>query len=159
MEDNKVIKVGDAVPDFTLKDQNEKEIKLSELRGKRVLLSFHPMAWTGVCTDQMRSLEDKYDEFEKHNTVPLGISVDTVPTKKAWADDMGIQKTSLLSDFWPHGDVARSLGLFKEKSGISERANVLIDETGVVESVRVYPIKDLPDLQEILDHIREVERD
>ena len=71
---------------------------------------------------------------------------------------MGLQKTSMLSDFWPHGNVARSLGLFKEDMGISERANVLIDETGMVESVRVYPIKDLPDLQEILDHIREVER-
>ena len=79
------VKKGDKAKDFTLKDQDGKELHLSDLKGIRVLLSFHPLAWTSVCADQMTSLEKARSRFEKHNTVALGISVDTVPSKKAWA--------------------------------------------------------------------------
>lgn len=73
------IKVGDKAKDFTLKDQNGKELRLSELKGKKVLLSFHPLAWTSVCSKQMQSLEKNQAIFNKLNTVALGMSVDTVP--------------------------------------------------------------------------------
>jgi peroxiredoxin len=147
-------KKGEAAPNFILKDQNGKEFRLSELRGKRVLLSFHPLAWTGVCAKQMQSLEDNADIFESLNTVPVGISVDSVPTKKAWAEKLGIKRVRLLSDFWPHGGVARQYGLFQQKDGISQRANVILDENGKVIFSRVYKLGQLPDIQEIIELLK-----
>ena len=147
-------KVGDLAKDFVLKDQNDKEFKLSEQRGKRVLLSFHPMAWTGVCAKQMQSLEANKETFDSLNTVAVGLSVDSGPSKKAWADTLGIKNTSLLADFWPHGGVAKLYGLFRERSGISERSNVLVDENGKIVFVKVYPIPELPDINEIIDFIK-----
>jgi peroxiredoxin len=82
--------------------------------------------------------------------VALGVSVDSVPCKTAWAEKLKIKKTRLLCDFWPHGKLAKSLGLFRESNGFSERANVIIDEKGRVLHVKVYPIRELPDLEEIL---------
>ena len=147
-------KVGDLAKDFVLKDQNDKEFKLSEQKGKRVLLSFHPMAWTGVCAKQMQSLEANKEAFDSLNTVAVGLSVDSGPSKKAWADTLGIKNTSLLADFWPHGGVAKLYGLFRERSGISERSNVLVDENGKIVFVKVYPIPELPDINEIIDFIK-----
>ncbi len=145
-----VIKTGDEAKDFTLSDQDGKDISLSGFKGKKVLLSFHPLAWTKVCADQMKSLEKNRARFEKLNTVALGMSVDTVPSKKAWAKELGIKNTRLLSDFWPHGEVAQSYGIFREKEGISERANIIVDENGKVRFVKVYPIGQLPDIEEII---------
>lgn len=145
---------GEAAPDFVLKDQEGKEFRLSDLRGRRVLLSFHPLAWTGVCAKQMQSLEDNAETFESLNTVAVGISVDSVPTKKAWAEQLGIRKVRLLSDFWPHGGVARLYGLFRETDGISQRANVIVDQNGTVIFSRVYELGELPDIQEIIKVIR-----
>ena len=145
------IKIGDKLNDFSLKDQNGKDIKLSELRGKKVLLSFHPLAWTAVCAIQMKSLEDNRADFEKLNIVPLGLSVDAPPAKKSWAKELGIANISLLSDFWPHGGLAKELGLFRDKDGISERANILLDEEGKVIWMKVYPLHEVPDIKEILD--------
>ena len=141
------IKIRDTAKDFTLSDQDGKEVKLSEFKGKKVLLSFHPLAWTKVCTEQMKPLEENRERFERHNTVALGMSVDTVPSKKAWAKELGIKNTRLLSDFWPHGKVAQLYGIFREKEGISERANIIIDENGKVMFVKVYT--QLPDIEEI----------
>jgi peroxiredoxin len=150
------VKVGDMAKDFVLKDQNDKEFKLSEHRGKRVLLSFHPMAWTGVCAQQMQSLEANKETFDSLNTLAVGLSVDSAPSKKAWADTLGIKNTSLLADFWPHGGAAKLYGLFRERSGIAERANVLVDENGKIVFVKVYPIPELPDISEIIDFIRKL---
>ena len=144
------VKIGDKAKDFTLKDQDGKELHLSDLKGKRVLLSFHPLAWTSVCADQMKSLEKARSRFEKHNTIALGISVDTVPSKKAWAKELGIKNTRLLSDFWQHGEVAQLYGIFREKDGFSERANIIVDEKQQVIFVKVYPIAQLLDIEEII---------
>src|SRR3990172_8538562 len=126
------VKEGEAAEDFTLRDQDGKEVRLSDFKGKKVLLSFHPLAWTKVCADQMKSLDKNRSRFEKLNTMALGLSVDTVPSKKAWAKELGIKDTRLLSDFWPYGEVARSYGIFREKEGFSERANIIVDEKGQV---------------------------
>jgi peroxiredoxin len=147
-------KVGDTAGDFTLKDQNGEEFRLSEQRGKRVLLSFHPAAWTGVCADQMKSLEANQSAFESLNTVAVGLSVDSIPSKKAWADSLGIKKTPLLADFWPHGGVAKLYGIFREKNGISERANIILDEKGKIVFFKIYPISELPDIKEIVEFLK-----
>jgi peroxiredoxin len=149
-------RVGDKANGFSLLDQNSKEFKLSKSRGKRVLTSFHPLAWTSVCAEQMKSLEKNKKAFDSLNTVAVGVSTDTVPSKKAWAESLGIKSTRLLSDFWPHGKVVRAYGLFRKDDGISERANVIIDEKGTVAFIKVYPIGKLPDIDEILDVLRKM---
>lgn len=146
----KLIAVGDQAPDFSLKDNHDVRVRLSDYRGKKVLLSWHPLAWTGVCTDQMRSLEANWDAFQKLNTVPLGLSVDPQPCKKAWASALALTNLSIPSDFWPHGKVAQDYGIFIEEKGISQRANIIVDENGIVKWVKVYPISQLPDINEVL---------
>ena len=149
MEQMRPIEAGEMAPGFTLKDQDGKLHTLKEMSGRRVLLSFHPLAWTGVCAKQMQSLEAQFERFAALGAVPLGVSIDTTFSKHAWAKSLGIEKVRLLSDFWPHGGLAKALGLFREGDGFSERANVLLDEEGKVLWVKVYPIPELPDLEEI----------
>ncbi len=144
---------GDVAPGFTLKDHHNEQCTLGEFAGRRVLLSFHPLAWTRVCGQQMKALEDNYDRLGELNTVPVGVSVDAVPTKHAWAKELGIKRLRLLSDFWPHGGVAAQYGLFREKEGFTERANVIIDTDGTVALCKVYDIPELPDLDEIIDFV------
>jgi len=148
------IQVGDTFGDFSLKSHTEALIDTATLTGKKILLSFHPLAWTEVCAKQMQSLEANHEAFQSLNTIPLGFSVDAVPCKKAWAKSLGIEKTDLLADFWPHGGIAAKLGLFIDKFGFSERANVILDEQRKAIFVKVYPIKELPDINEVLDFLK-----
>ena len=149
------IKLGSTAPDFTLKDHNGADFRLSGAKGKRVILSFHPLAWTGVCADQMQALERNMGVFTSLNTVAVGISVDSVPSKKAWAESLNIEKVPLLSDFWPHGYVAQLYGIFRDKDGFSQRANIVLDERGKVIFSKVYEISQLPDFDEIIKLLRE----
>ena len=98
----------------------------------------------------MVSLEEHFDRFNELNTVALGIGVDSSPSNKAWAKSLNIEKTILLADFWPQGEVARLYGVFRDKDGFSERANILIDENQTVVFARLYPISQLPDIEEII---------
>ena len=145
---------GTKAPDFKLKDQDGKIVNLSALQGKKVLLSFRPLAWTAVCTDQMKSLENNFDKLAELNIVALGIGVDSAPSNKAWARSMNIKKTRLISDFWPHGEVSKLFGAFREADGFSERANILIDENGIIVFTRLYPTGQLPDIQEIINFLK-----
>ena len=154
MAEQTVLAVGMSAKDFILSDQNGQAFRLSEFRGKKILLSFHPLAWTSICATQMQDLEKNTDRFEKSNTVAVGLSVDSVPCKKAWADSLGIKGTRLLADFWPHGKVAKSFGVFRAENGFSERCNIIVDEKGKILFVKVYPLKQLPEIKEIIDIIR-----
>ena len=145
-----MIAVGIKAPDFTLKDQNGKTVKLSNLKGKKVLLSFKPLAWTSVCQDHIKLLEENHLRFDKLNTIAFGIGVDSVPSNKAWAKSMDIKNTRLLSDFWPHGEIAQIYGVFRDQDGYSERANIIVDEEQKVVFAKIYPTSQLPDFEEIL---------
>ncbi len=151
-----MISIGSRVPDFTLEDDQGNKVSLSDFRGKKVLLSWHPLAFTSVCTDQMRALDANRDKFASLNTVALGMSVDPQPAKAAWAKVLCLKDTRLLSDFWPHGKVAQDQELFLEDAGISGRANILVDEEGKVAWAKEYPISQLPDIEEVLRAIAEV---
>lgn len=144
-----IIDLGLEIPDFSLKDQNNEEVRLSDFKGRNILLSFHPLAWTRICTEQMNRIDVRMDLFGKLNTVPFGISVDPVPSKRAWSRDMGIERLRLLSDFWPHGAFAGELGIFREKEGFSERANILLNEKHEVIFRKIYKLDEQPDLREI----------
>ena len=142
--------------DFILKDHNKEEFKLSDFKGKNILLSFHPLAWTGVCAEQMKSLENNYDTFRELNTVAVGINVDSIPSKNAWAKSLNIKNTRLLSDFLPHGEVANLYKIFREKEGFSERANIIVDENQNIKFVKIYDISQLPDINEIIDFLKKI---
>ncbi|MGB8780731.1 MAG: redoxin domain-containing protein [Candidatus Bathyarchaeia archaeon] len=150
------LKVGDNSKDFSLPDQDEQEFTLSKFKGKRVLLSFHPAAWTSVCAEQMKSLEHNKKIFDSLNTIAVGVSVDTVPSKKAWAKSLRIKHTRLLSDFWPHGKVAELYGIFRTKEGFSERANIIIDESQKIVFFKIYKLGQLPDIREIIDFLKKM---
>ena len=148
------MKVGEKVPNFVLKDQNNEEFNLYEIKDKMILLSFHPLAWTGVCAKQMQSLEARKDQFDELGAVAIGISVDSDPSKKAWAQELGIKDTRLLADFWPHGEVSKQLGLFLEERGVSKRANVIVGENKEIVFMKIYEMSTLPNLDEITDFMR-----
>lgn len=148
-----MIMVGEVAPDFKLLDQNGEEVSLSKFRGKKVLLSWHPLAWTSVCTDQMRALDRNYKLFDEKNTVVLGLSVDPQPSKSAWAKALCLGDLRILADFHPLGEVAKAYGVFSDIYGASKRANILIDEDGKVLWAKKYEIPQLPDVGEILARI------
>ncbi len=150
------LQVGDKAREFALTDQDNREFKLSDFKSRRILLSFHPLAWTSVCAEQMKSLEKTKETFDSLKTTAVGISIDTVPSKKAWADSLSIKNTRLLSDFWPHGKVAKLYGIFRQGDGFSERANIIIDENQRVTFFKIYKLGQLPDIEEIVNVLRKI---
>jgi mycoredoxin-dependent peroxiredoxin len=126
------IAVGDAAPDFSLHDQNNEQITLSRYRGDRaVLVVFYPLAFTGVCTGELSRVRDDLPAFQNDAVQVLAISVDSIYAHKIFADREGYE-FPLLSDFWPHGGVARSYGAFDDAKGVAERGTFLIDRAGIV---------------------------
>lgn len=144
-----MIKLGDQARDFSIPDQNGNTVRLSSFPGRRVILSFHPLAWTRICAEQMKALEANREAFDALGAVALGISVDSIPCKRAWAGSLGIRETRLLADFWPHGEVAQSYGVFDGAKGYSRRANIVVDEAGSVIFAAEYPATTVPDMQDV----------
>jgi peroxiredoxin len=102
----------------------------------------------------MKGLEKHFEDFKKLNTVAVGINVDSIPSKKAWAESLGLKNIKILSDFWPHGKIAKLYKLFRENDGFSERANIIVNENQLIEFVRKYELSELPDINEILTYLR-----
>ncbi|MEH0971799.1 peroxiredoxin [Micromonospora sp. CPCC 205546] len=126
------IEVGAEAPDFVLKDQNNQEVRLSDFRGKRtVLLVFYPLAFTGICQGELCEVRDNLNDYVNDDVQVLTVSVDSVYAHKIWADKEGYQ-FPLLADFWPHGAVAQSYGVFNDVAGIANRGTFVIDKAGVV---------------------------
>jgi peroxiredoxin (alkyl hydroperoxide reductase subunit C) len=126
------IEVGAVAPDFVLKDQNNQEVRLSDFRGRRnVLLVFYPLAFTGTCQGELCSVRDNLSDFANDDVQILTVSVDSPYSHKVWAEREGYD-FPLLADFWPHGAVARSYGVFDEERGIANRGTFLVDRDGVV---------------------------
>ena len=123
-----VIQVGATAPDFTLSDHHGEEHTLSELVNEGpVALVFFPLAFSGICTGELCELRDNLAVFNDAKVRLFGVSVDSVFSLKAWAEQEGYE-FSILSDFWPHGAVAREYGAFVEERGIATRATVIIGE-------------------------------
>jgi peroxiredoxin len=130
-----VVDVGAKAPEFTLKDYNNQKVSLSSFLGQKpVLLVFYPFAFSGICTGELCRLRDDFSSFE--GVQVLGVSVDTPYSLKVWAQQEGFQ-FPLLSDFWPHGEVAQAYGAFNEKAGMANRGTFLVDGTGVVRFAQV----------------------
>ncbi|MFB9685534.1 peroxiredoxin [Amycolatopsis plumensis] len=131
------VKVGSEAPDFTLNDYNKQPVQLSSFRGdKPVLLVFYPFAFSGICTGELCQLRDEFADYDNKGVQVLGVSVDTPFALKAWAEKEGYQ-FPLLSDFWPHGEVAQAYGVFNSDAGLAVRGTFLIDKDGVVRFAEV----------------------
>ncbi|WP_336991560.1 peroxiredoxin [Leucobacter sp. VD1] len=123
-----VLEVGAQAPDFTLSDQHGEELTLSEMVAEGpVALVFFPFAFSGICTGELCELRDNLSIFADSKVRLLGISIDSVYALQAWAQQEGYE-FSILSDFWPHGEVARQYGAFVEEAGIATRATLIIGE-------------------------------
>jgi peroxiredoxin len=131
------VEVGSQAPDFTLNDYNKQAVTLSSFRGdKPVLLVFYPFAFSGICTGELCQLRDEFADYDGQGVQVLGVSVDTPFSLKAWAEQQGYQ-FPLLSDFWPHGEVAKLYGVFNEGAGLAVRGTFLIDKAGIVRFAEV----------------------
>jgi peroxiredoxin len=149
------IAVGQPAPDFTLKDQSQKEVKLSQYLGKNVVLIFYPLDFSPVCTNEHACFVNDMKRFEQLNAQVLGLSVDSAWAHKAFAEKMGIHYP-LLSDFQPRGAVADKFGVYLAEKGITGRAIVIIDKKGNVSWIKNYDIPVVPDLKELSEALARV---
>ncbi|HEY3531480.1 MAG TPA: peroxiredoxin [Nocardioides sp.] len=142
--------VGSAAPDFTLRDQFGQDVTLSSFVGRKaVALVFFPWAFSNVCTSEMAGIRDRLDEFLTFDTEVLAISTDPTYSLRVFADTDGLN-FPLLSDFWPHGHVASSYGVFDGELGVARRSSFVIDRDGIVRwSVH----NELPDARDLGDHL------
>ncbi len=144
------VKVGDHAPDFTLPAVSGEKVSLSQFQGKKnVVLSFVPAAWTPVCSDQWPGYNIAKDIFSRYDTILLGITVDNIPTLFAWTNQMGQLWFPVLSDFWPHGAVAKRYGVLRS-NGVSERALLIIDKAGIIRYIDVHDINKRPPLEDLM---------
>jgi peroxiredoxin len=125
------LEVGTTAPDFTLRNQFGEDVSLADFRGKRVVVMFYPFAFTGICTGELCEIRDRRVDLDNDDTVTLSISCDSPATLKAFAEAEGLTH-QLLSDFWPHGEVARAYGAFWEETGFATRAAYVLDRDGVI---------------------------
>lgn len=126
------IQPGASAPDFTLTDHHRREVSAGALwRDRSVLLVFYPFAFSPVCDGELCQVRDELEQYQAAGTQVVGVSVDTPFALHAWAEQRGFG-FPLLSDFWPHGEVARSYGVFDERLGVALRGTFLIDRGGAV---------------------------
>lgn len=143
-----MIEVGQEAPDFTLNDERGEPVTLSSFRGERnVVLVFFPGAFSGVCTAQLTSLGGAEDRLASGDAKVLGISVDSHHTNAAFAESIGLTRTTLLADFHPKGEVARRYGVWSEEYGVARRATFAVDRSGVVRSAALLEPLVVPDEQ------------
>lgn len=124
--------VGACAPAFSLRDQNGAEVSLADHLGRRhVLLVFYPWAFSGICTGELTEIRDDLGRFVTEDVQVLTVSCDAMFSLRAYADRDGYF-FPLLSDFWPHGAVARAYGVFDEHLGVARRGTFLIDPEGTI---------------------------
>ncbi|WP_066944468.1 peroxiredoxin [Streptomyces lushanensis] len=156
------IEVGAPAPDFELKDNHGRTVRLSDFRtakggadgadgaGKNVVLLFYPFAFTGVCTGELCALRDELPSFVNEDTQLLAVSNDSIHTLRVFAEQEGLEYP-LLSDFWPHGEVSRAYGVFDEEKGCALRGTFILDKDGIV---RWSILNGLPDARDLGDYVK-----
>ncbi|KIS27395.1 peroxiredoxin [Arthrobacter sp. SPG23] len=133
-----VPEVGELAPDFELVNQYGEPVRLSDLRGRNVVVVFYPFAFSGICTGELCEIRDNLSLFEDANATVLALSVDSKFTLRAYGEKEGYG-FDLLADFWPHGGVASQYGVFDPNSGMAQRGTFIIDADGIVRYVVVNP--------------------
>lgn len=147
---------GTKAPDFTLPATPDQKVSLSEFRGHPVVLVFYPADWSPVCGDQLTLYTELKEEFDLHDAILLGISVDGIWCHLAFHHDRKY-RMSLLSDFEPKGAVARLYGVYREKEGTSERALYVIDREGIIRWSYLSPVGVNPGADGILKALEDLD--
>ncbi len=148
------IEVGTPAPDFVLKDNHGRTVRLSDFRGpgdaRHVVLLFYPFAFTGVCTGELRALSDELPRFVNDDVQLLAVSTDSIHTLRVYAEQEGFEYP-LLSDFWPHGEASRAYGVFDEDKGCAVRGTFVVDKAGIV---RWSVVNGLPDARDPAEYLK-----
>ena len=149
MSETTAVSVGQEAPDFALKDQHGQLVRLSSFRGKKAtLIVFYPWAFSRVCGGELQQLRDQHDSLFGDEVELLAISCDAMYSLRVYADEQNFTY-SLLSDFWPHGEVAKAYGVFSDEVGISLRGTFLVDTDGIV---RWSVLNGIPDARDVEDY-------
>lgn len=147
------LELGGPAPDFTLRDQFGQDVTLSSYRGtKAVAILFYPAAFSGVCTGEMAGVRDRLAEFLTFDTEVVAVSCDAMFSLRAFADSDGLN-FPLLSDFWPHGEVARAYEVFDERTGSARRSSYVVDRAGNL-SWSVHNA--MPEGRDLDEHLRQL---
>lgn len=147
---------GEKAPDFNLPAHTGQNVSLSNYKGRRVIVAFHPATFTGGCQIQVKGFKENYEEFKKLGAEILEISTDSVHSQKVWAEQLGGMPYPLLADNWPHGATGKAYGVLNEERGTDRRSVFLVDSNGVVRWSKVYEPGTLPDSNEILPEIKKI---
>lgn len=142
-------------PDFELRSTPDQTVRLSDFRGRPVVLAFYPADWSPVCGDQMTFYNEMLSEFQEYDAALLGISVDGAWCHAAFSRDRRLH-FPLLSDFEPKGGVARSYGVYRASEGVTERALFVVDGEGAIFWSHVSPIGVNPGANGILAALEEL---
>jgi peroxiredoxin len=153
-----ILKKGTPAPDFELNSTPDQKLKLSDLKGKRVILAFYPADWSPVCSDQMSLYNETLSFFHKYNAQILGISVDSRWCHLAFSKDRHFH-FPLLADFEPKGKVSKEYGAYNEKEGTSLRALFIVDEDGIIQWSYLSPEGINPGADGILDALENLNKE
>ena len=132
--DSVTLEVGAKAPDFELRNQRREKVSLDDLKGAKAALVFIPFAFTSTCEGELCEIRDNFEVFDNSGTRVVAITCDTAATNARWAADNGFE-FDILSDFWPHGEVARRYETFNEDFGYAERTTYFVDESGTITDV------------------------
>ena len=150
------ISVGQKAPEFTLADQDKKEVKLSDYAGKKnVVLMWYPLDWSPTCTNEHVCFVNEMKSFESLDAQVLGVSVDSTWSHKAYADKMNI-KYPLLADFHPKGAMSDQYGVYMADKGITGRAIAIVGRDGNVAWFKNYELGEVPDVKEVASALGQV---
>jgi peroxiredoxin len=152
-----MLALGTEAPDFELNSTPDQKLKLSDLRGKKIILAFYPADWSPVCSDQMALYNEMHKFFSKHNAQVVGISVDSKWCHLAFSENHKLH-FPLLADFEPKGTVAKLYGVYDEKEGETQRALYVIDEKGIIRWNYLSPVGINPGADGILNALEEIDK-
>jgi peroxiredoxin len=142
------ITLGSAAPDFELSDQHGNKVSLASFKGKKnVVLLFYPFSFTGTCTGELCAMRDDLAAFQNDGVQLLAVSCDSMFTQRIFAEKEGYE-FPVLADFWPHGAVAQSYGIFDDVRGCSLRGTYVIDKEGIVRWQIVNGLGDARNLED-----------
>ena len=152
-----MLAIGTQAPEFALFTTPDQQIKLSQLKGKKVILAFYPADWSPVCGDQMSLYNETLKMFRKQNAEMIGISVDSKWCHLAFSQDRKLH-FPLLADFEPKGAVSKLYDVYDEQEGECERALYVIDENGIIQWNYLSPVGMNPGADGILDALDEMNK-
>ena len=125
------LEIGTTAPDFGLRNQNRELVALDDLKGSKSVIVFIPFAFTRTCEGELCQIRDEYAMFNEADARVIAITCNTLHSNRVWAEQQGFQ-FDILSDFWPHGEVARAYDTFNEELGYAERTTYFLDADGVI---------------------------